>query len=296
MGALRAFEATARLNSFTRAAAELNISQSAVSQAVRQLEAMLGAELFSRGSGGLNLTPIGRRYAASIGAALDAIGEATRATAASRRQLTISCARSFLQKWLLARLQQFRTVRPTLELQVTGIGLGEPFELSEVNILAAAVGEQPAGASLLAEDRLILVANSRLAIDIGSRLEKLGDVPRIDGFSPVWDAWCAAADVPIPTRATASVLRLREATAIIQAAIEGHGIGLVSELLSRDDVRSGRLIKLAETSIPRRRAYWLLMRSQSASEAARAFAAWIQQSVTTPASLGPDAVGTTGPS
>jgi len=279
MTALRAFDAAAKLGSFTRAAAELHVTQSAVSQSIRHLESLLGVALFERSSGRLQLTSAGRRYAAAIRPSLETIVEATRAAAASRNQLTITCARSLLQKWLLARLHLFRSEHPDIELQLTGVGLGEPYDLGEINIVAAAQGTEPAGATLLARDRLVVVASSQFAAERGVDLVNLEQMPLIDGLSPTWDLWRSAAGLPTPSPASTNVLRLREATAIIQAAIDGHGAALVSEMLASDDLAAGRLIRLSDISIPRARAYWLMKRGQCQSDAAGYFARWIQSVV-----------------
>ncbi|WP_349294045.1 LysR family transcriptional regulator [Rhizobium sp. AN80A] len=110
---LPAFDAAARHLSFTKAAAELNVTHGAISRAVRHLEDGLGVRLFDRGTRSVELTAEGLAYAAEVGAALDRISVATMATAASRSSgvLNVSTSDGFAGRWLVPRLHRFH--RPT---------------------------------------------------------------------------------------------------------------------------------------------------------------------------------------
>ena len=109
LSSVRVFEAAARHGSFKKAAEELNITASAVSHAVQNLEDWLGVTLFQRGGGKLGLTEPGAAYAAAVGEALKAVAEATARLPGRRSQgrLAISSAPGFANRWLLPRLARF---------------------------------------------------------------------------------------------------------------------------------------------------------------------------------------------
>ena len=109
LSSVRVFEAAARHGSFKKAAEELNITASAVSHAVQNLEDWLGVALFQRGGGKLGLTEPGAAYAVAVGEALKAVAEATARLPGRRSQgrLAISSAPGFAALWLLPRLSRF---------------------------------------------------------------------------------------------------------------------------------------------------------------------------------------------
>src|SRR5579872_1111925 len=112
LNALKVFEAAARSESFTRAAEELNVTQGAVSQQVKALEAMLGIKLFKRERQRLTLTEAGREYLAVVRDALDRIAVGTERVLQRQRfsVLTISTSPDFAAKWLVYRLGRFAQV------------------------------------------------------------------------------------------------------------------------------------------------------------------------------------------
>ena len=121
LNALKAFEAAARHLSFTRAAAELNVTQGAVSHQVQALEAQLGHRLFKRLNRRLELTPAGRDYLPSVSEAFDRIAEATGRLDRDRSggPLKLSTMPSFATKWLLPRLPALRRAVPDLEVMIS---------------------------------------------------------------------------------------------------------------------------------------------------------------------------------
>lgn len=122
ISSIRAFEATARLMSFTRAAAELNVTQSAVSHSVREIETRLGAGLFVRDGRTLTLTEAGRLYFPFASDALARLRAGDRAVLDPQRKarvLTISVSPSFAAKWLVPRLGAFSMAHPDLDLRIS---------------------------------------------------------------------------------------------------------------------------------------------------------------------------------
>src|SRR5690606_34825274 len=117
---LPAFDAAARYLSFTKAAAELNLTHGAISRAVRNLEDQLGVQLFERGTRSVSLTPAGAAYAAEIGTALDRISAATIVATAPRSAhvLTVSTSDGFAGRWLVPRLYRFHRAHRDIDVRI----------------------------------------------------------------------------------------------------------------------------------------------------------------------------------
>lgn len=274
--ALRAFEASARLGSFTAAAQELNVTQSAISQAIRQLEKHLGRDLFDRIPGGLQLTPEAGQFGARLSLLLDDLLEATNAVASQNTPVTISCARSVLNHWLLPRLALFQRLHPDVPLQVVGTDPGVVDTAADISVVTGSVAMPPPDGELLWVDHLVLVAAPQLAKLYREYGDTLEGIPRIDTFGTDWSSWYGERPVPKSPKPLLA-LRLREATAILRAAIEGLGAALLSEHLAVDDVLAGRLVMLSDRRYQRDRGVWLQMRFQSPRPGAGLFAAWLRQ-------------------
>ena len=120
--ALRAFEAAARHLSFARAAAELNLTPSAISHQIRHLEESLGRRLFERRHRGLELSAIGRIYFPLVRDAFGQLAEATALIGGAGPELhnvlTISCTPSFAMAWLIQRLPSFQAAHPEIEVRL----------------------------------------------------------------------------------------------------------------------------------------------------------------------------------
>lgn len=112
LGALRCFEAAGRLGSFTKAADALHLTQSAISQQIRQLEARLGYLLFVRHARGLALTPKGGALHEATVAAFASLGRTLRQLSAPDAPLQVSCLPSFALQWLMPRLTEFHRLHP----------------------------------------------------------------------------------------------------------------------------------------------------------------------------------------
>jgi len=120
LNALRAFEASARLASVQRAAHELNVTPSAVSQQVQNLERWVGFPLLERRARQLQPTAQGRAYLAAISAAFDQIAAATAELAEGRvpRMICITCTPGFAVQWLVPRLQRFQDLHPEIDVRI----------------------------------------------------------------------------------------------------------------------------------------------------------------------------------
>src|SRR5215472_12939098 len=136
LNGLRAFEAAARLLSFTRAAAELNVTQTAISHLIRRLEDQLGVTLFVRGNRSLTLTREGQAYLPSVSGAFEDLRHATARLRRSERDglLTVSTTASLAAKWLVTRVAAFQDANPGIEVCITTSSHLVDFQRDEVDM------------------------------------------------------------------------------------------------------------------------------------------------------------------
>jgi DNA-binding transcriptional LysR family regulator len=232
---LSAFEAAARLASFTRAAAELGISQSAVSQAVRRLEAAIGVELFDRQHRRIVLTQAGQSLYGDVSDAfariLARVQELKRQGQSERVVLSLSSA--FATHWMLPRLQRFQAARPGIDLRLQTADRDLDLLHEEIALgVRGGSGLWPGyHAAKLSDERQIAVASPRWLKENGpvSSLEALKACRLVHLDEPYrkrtsWADWFSAlGESPILAN---EGLRLNDYALVLQAAIAGEGVAL----------------------------------------------------------------------
>jgi len=181
LNSIKAFEAAARHLSFTAAAEELCVTQSAISKQIKQLEQYLGEQLFQRLPNQLKLTDKGGRYLAAISTVMDSIDRATaelKGAGDGSESLRLDMLPSLSSIWLIPRLQQFEERYPKLNVElISGEGVPD-FVASEADLAIRCFqqGKAPVKASLLLPERLLLVASPSL---IKQRpINHLSDIPQ----------------------------------------------------------------------------------------------------------------------
>ncbi len=277
LGGLRAFEAAARHGSIAAAAAELGVTPGAVSQQVKALEGHLGLALFERRPQSLALTMAGRRYAAPLTDAFDAIAAATRRLAAPQRRTVITLAMPtlFAVGWLMPRLDRFHAGHPAIELRLRSSHReAEPgTEGVDAAIRHGRGGWGAATCIYLFNDALLPVCSPGYA---PARLPPLaGHTLLVAETAPeLWTDWCAAAGT---TDQPAQRLVFGDDGLVIQAALNGLGIGLVDRRLAEEPLREGRLVAVADIApLVRGTAWYLVAAADRADDPPfAAFARWL---------------------
>ena len=282
MGAIRAFEAAARLLSFTRAAEELSITQSAVSHGIRELEARIGRPLFLRDGRRLALTETGRLYLPFVGDALDRLKAGDRALADPERNprvLTVSVSPSFAAKWLVPRVGDFFAEHPDLDLRISANPQHVNLADGEIDV-AVRHGDghwDKLHAVQLCREELFPVCNPVLA-EAGEPMDlaALAALPLIHHRSPqLWIDWFRGFGFEPPTEVRHGPV-YNEMSLAIDAAVAGQGVALARSALASLDLETGRLVRPATQSAPAQFGYWIVCDPASADlpKIAR-FRAWL---------------------
>jgi LysR family glycine cleavage system transcriptional activator len=282
--ALRAFEASARLSSVQRAAHELNVTPSAVSQQVHNLEHWVGFPLLERRARQLQATPQGRTYLATVSAAFDQIAAATAELAEGRmpRSVCITCTPGIAVQWLVPRLQQFQDLHPEIDVRIDASTRLVDLRSEDVDLAVRhGNGRYPGLVSeKLLDDDLIPVARPRL-LGGRNRVRKPADLMRhrllhIETRND-WRLWFAAQGIEIDWRRGPLLVD----TAIgVQAAVAGKGIILVRRSLAADELTSGRLVAPLPQGLSKGTEYHLAYSpGRMKQPAVRAFRTWLIEAV-----------------
>ena len=276
LNALRAFEASARHLSFTRAAIELCVTQAAVSHQVKGLEVRLGAALFRRLPRGLALTDEGLALLPSVRDSFDRLGDTLARFEGGRvlEVLSVGVVGTFAVGWLLPRLPAFREAHPFVDLRLftnnnrtdlAGEGLDCAVRFGDGawhGTEATPLFEAPMSplcAPVLAErltDPTALLAETLL------RSYRAAD----------WPDWFAAAGLsPPPIRGPV----FDSSWVMVEAAIQGVGVALAPPMMFERDLQQGRLVRPFATEVSAGR-YWLTwLKSKTPNPALRAFESWL---------------------
>ncbi len=254
---LRAFEAAARHLSFTRAAAELNVTQTAISHLIRRLEDQLGIALFVRRNRALELTREGESYLPAVRGAFEDLRRATARLRRSERDglLTVSTTASLAAKWLVTRVAAFQDANPGIEVRITTSSHLVDFARDEVDMAVRyGRGNWPGLRTdwLMAEDMFPVCSPSlltgesplRTPEDLAHHTLLHATVSRED-----WQLWLTAAGLPV-SLATRRGLSFDQSFMAIQAAVEGLGVALGRTRFVEADIAAGRLVVPFDVVLP----------------------------------------------
>ena len=236
LNALKAFEAAARSESFTRAAEELCVTQGAVSHQVKALEATLGVKLFNRERQRLTMTEAGREYLAVVRDALDriALGTDRLMQRQSSGALTVSTSPDFAAKWLVTRLGRFAERHPEIDLRISATLHHVDFAREDVDLAVRHGDGHWAGLDVVrfCSEQLFPVCSPKL-VSGRNRIEKAADLLkfpllRLDDWK-TWMRWFEAAGVANPA---VHGPVLNRASMLIDAAVDGQGVALARTALA----------------------------------------------------------------
>ncbi len=258
LNALRAFEAAGRLQSLTGAARELSVTPAAVGHQVKALEQYLQRPLVERRYRAIALTEAGRALLPGLTEGFDRLDDAIESFAAfeERRALLVTCATSFASRWLVPRLDRFREAYPDIDVRLDATQRLIDLRREEFDLGIRFGPGQWDGleADYLIEEEMIPVASPELLArkpvahpdDLaGHTLLHLEDGP---GPAPVdWQRWLAAADATGVDWKRGPSFSMESMA--IDAAIDGQGVALVSDVLAADELEAGRLVRVLDLGL-----------------------------------------------
>jgi LysR family glycine cleavage system transcriptional activator len=263
LNALKSFESAARHESFTRAAEELCVTQGAVSQQVKALEAELGFKLFNRERQRLKITEAGRDYLMVIREALDRIAVGTERLMQRQNAgtLTVSTSPDFAAKWLVHRLARFAEVHPGIDLRISATMRHVDFAREDIDLAVRhGDGNWPGlDVTRLCSEHLFAICSPKLLTG-RNRLKEPSDVLkwpllRLDEHK-AWERWFALAGVAAPATLQGPVMN--RASMVIDAAIDGQGIALARTTLAAWDLISRRIVRPFDVSWRLAKTYWIV--------------------------------------
>lgn len=288
---LRGFEAAARQLSFTRAAAELFLTQSAVSRQVQALEEHLGVPLFERRHREIRLTDAGQQLYRTAAEALRQLSDtADRIRAQNQaRALTVSCSIGFASLWLVPRLGDFRAQHPDIEIRIDANNRLIDLDRERVELAVRYCPAQiaPAGSQQLFGEEVMPVCSPALIDVPGKPLAEPADLRHqvllhyqmAEKVWPTgaWPVWLET--MKLHGLQAAGSVQFNQYDQLINAALEGQGVALGVSPLVRRHLRQGRLVALFEKRFASPRGYFLVTARFAALRAdVQAFAAWMHAS------------------
>lgn len=298
LNALRAFEASARHQSFSLAAQELNVTPAAVGQLVRTLEDWLGSPLFVRSTSGrarLVTTEVAEQALPDIRAGLErlAVGLERLRSGSAGGVLTVTVSPAFAAKWLLPRIERFQAAWPETDLRLDTSLKPVDFVAQRIDVgVRYGRGQWPglAAEKLMDEEVYPVCAPALLAT---ATLQAPGDlrgqvlihdqsVDTSTGFAS-WQAWLRHAGVQgVPTDRG---LRINNSASVLQAAIDGQGVALARSVMAHDDLAAGRLVRLfPQVRLESALAYYVVYRPECiAQPKVAAFRDWLLREAHGPA-------------
>ena len=263
----RAFEAAARNLSFTAAAEEIGMTQSAVSQHVKSLENRLGVALFIRKARGLSLTDDGRKLVPQVASALETLGAAARIFEIGPTQNLLTVATSVsVAEWIIApRLKEFTDRHPDIRLRFLSAIWPDDFHMVNADV------EIPFGTRKQFGDNSILLEPSGLiALKSPNLRGEFHKLPLIEavGTSAGWNSWPGADAYEFRPQ-----IFVDSFDTALNMAVHGNGMALVSEVLAQSAIESGQLVLAHSNVVPCEEGYYV--RADEKNVAAVQFRDWI---------------------
>ncbi len=260
---LQAFEAAARHGSFTEAARELDLTQSAISRQIKELEQQLGVPLFERIRKRVVISGAGKRFLPEVRRILEQLEQTTLRVMAAPRGTTLSIATlpTFGERWLIPRLPDFLRQNPDVTLHFASHS--KPFDLGEGSFDGAIHYGKPVWAQatcrfICQEEMFVVAAPGFLSERQGAFLERIAQGPllHLDTRPGAWSDWLKLVDADESIAYQGH--RFDQFSMIIQAAINGLGFGLVPRYLIEQELANISLKIVADEPLVTENAYYLV--------------------------------------
>lgn len=279
--AIRVFEAAARHGSFTKAAAELGMTQAAVSYQIKLLEERIGAPLFLRKPRQVVLTETGSRLAPVVSDAFDMLGEAyAAARAGSGGTLCISTVLTFTSNWLARHIGSFHMRHPDIAVRLDTSSHMVDFAREEVDIgIRSGDGAWPGlVAHLLFRAQYTPMLSPRLAESVGG-IKEPADLLKLRILDPTdvwWKRWFKLANVPTDGLEGRPDTSMGSQAYEANAAMAGQGVAILTQKFFTNELAEGRLIQPFDLLGDDGHAYWLVYpEARRNVPKIRAFREWI---------------------
>ncbi|MGJ8692157.1 MAG: transcriptional regulator GcvA [Thalassotalea sp.] len=285
LNALRAFEASARHLSFTRAADELFVTQAAVSHQIKSLEEYLGIKLFMRKNRALLLTEEGQAYFLDIKDVFNSILEATEKLLArgAKGSITLSLPPSFAIHWLVPRLNAFNLLHPDIDIRIKAIDQHDGLLTEDVDVaIYYGRGQWPKIKSDKLHTEYLIPVCSPLIFNGPKPLDEPADLINHtllhDTSRRDWKRWFKQLDMKAVNVNHGPIFS--HSSMILQAAIHGQGVALAHNILAKPDIEAGRLICPFSDVLVNKSAYYVVCRENQADVGKiAAFRQWILETV-----------------
>ena len=280
--ALRAFEAAARHQNFSRAADELHLTHGAISHQVRALEEELGVQLFVRKGRQVSVTSEGLRFAQTLARAFADIASAADALRAgnSPKRLTVSALPSFAARWLAPRLGRFIELHPDTEVMLQSSSQLQDLAREEIDVgIRWGSGRYPG----LVVERLMgdcyypVVSPHYRGGDLPATPQALTKATLLRSTEP-WMEWFqhAGLDIAEPSGG----LLFHDLSMLIRSAVDGDGVALVRHVVAMQEIASGELVRLFDIALKSPRDYYFVCPPGAlAKPQVQAFRAWLLEEI-----------------
>ena len=286
---LRGFRAAARHLSFTRAADELFVTQSAISREVKTLEDQIGQPLFQRAHRSLQLTRAGKELYQVADAALAQIDAAAERLTGSGRTLSVTTTNALASLWLAPRLPRFSRLHPRISVRVVASNERVDLERDQIDValqFAMAGAERPNGEYLFICETLPVCAPAvarsrarplRTPADLAHHARLDFETVRAGRWFSEWDYWFTTTGTAFSSGA--STLRFSQLEQLVPAAVEGDGVAMGALPHFLQHLRDGRLVApFGRDTVAYRGDFFIVARRDVAGdEAVEAFSAWLRE-------------------
>lgn len=284
---LRSFEAAARHLSFTQAAQELFLTQSAVSRQIQQVEASLGVALFERRHRALELTEAGRLLQRTVVDCLERLRDVTsqvRATAALR-QVAMTCTPGFASLWLIPRLARFTADHPAVDVRISAKLELLDLDRNHLDLAVRFCPTRDGQGPPLFEESVLPVCAPGLAANRAHPLKKPADLahhtllavemPQGMALTADWEPWLQV--MGLKELRVKNTVRFTHYTDVVAAAVAGHGVAIGRLPLLAELLRDKRLVAPFRGSAVSQRGYYVMMSERGArNRDAQDFVRWLR--------------------